>query len=223
MRPKDPDEEDEDTTAERGQGGGVLGAVGWNVAQSSNTLEEDTTTRLFKGSSRALASTTTAHFELWHELQGLLSLAFPSVALQFNMYFIFPQAASTVGRTLGSNELAGFSLGCLVGNITCLSITIGVLAAADTLMPRAYGAGKYTEVGRLLIRSLVVGAVVLTIPIIPMCTVLEPMMLFLGQDPVPAHLAAVWVRYYVFGVPATLLLRTLQRFLVAQSKSKALA
>ena len=42
----------------------------------------------------AAAITVTQKFDLGAELQRLLSLAFPSVAVQFNMYMVFPQAAS---------------------------------------------------------------------------------------------------------------------------------
>ena len=156
-------------------------------------------------------------FHLLTELKRLLSLAFPSVAVQFNMYIMYPQAASEVGRILGTVQLAGFSLGCLVGNMTCLSITVGVLSAADTLMPRAYGAERYTEVGRLAVRAVVVAVIILILPVIPLCTILQPILQFLGQDEEPARLAATWVRWYLWSVPAMLVLRTLQRFLVAQN------
>ena len=150
------------------------------------------------------------------ELGSLTAIALPSVLLQFNMYFIYPQAASEVGRR-STEELAGLSLGSLVGNITCLSLMIGVLGAADTLMPRAYGTQRYAEVGRLMVRAILVAMCLILIPVIPLCTVMEPMMDFLGQDPIATSLAAKWIRIYLLGVPANLILRTLQRFLVAQS------
>lgn len=216
MSPKDLDAENDN--AERGGGTTRF----WNSTQSSSTTLEDTTMTLadaMKNNSAFTRTTCTAtKFDLLAELRGLLALAFPSVALQFNMYVVYPLAASTVGHLLGTQELAGFSLGCLVGNLTCLSITVGVLTAADTLMPRAYGAGRYAEVGRLAVRAMAVGTAALAVPMIPLCAVLEPVMVFLGQDPVPARLAAEWIRIYLLGVPATLLLRTLQRFLVAQSE-----
>lgn len=169
------------------------------------------------GSSTLTADAKDTKFDLVAELRRLLAVAFPSVALQFNMYFIYPQTASAVGRRLGSEALAGLSLGSLVGNITCLSIMIGVLGAADTLMPRAFGTQHYAELGRLVIRAVVVALTLLVIPVIPLCTVLQRMMDVLGQDPVAAELAADWIRIYLLGVPANLILRTLQRFLVAQN------
>ena len=54
-----------------------------------------------------------------------------NLVVQFSVLWIFPLTASVVGRTLGTEALAGFSLGSLVGNLTCLSIMTGALTAAD--------------------------------------------------------------------------------------------
>lgn len=94
---------------------------------------------------------------------------------------------------------------------------VGVLGAADTLMPRAYGTHQYAELGRLTVRAILVALSLLIIPVVPLCTVMEPMMDFLGQDPIATALASRWIRVYLLGVPANLALRTLQRFLVAQN------
>ena len=157
-------------------------------------------------------------FNLRHELGMLVYISVPSVAIQFSLFFVFPQSASLVGRSLGTEELAGFSLGSLVGNLTCLSVMVGALSAADTLMPRAYGAGRYDELGRLAIRATVVCAILLIPPIIPLCTVVDPIFRFLGQDPIAAQLAASWLPIYLLGTPANLGFRVIQRFLVAQHK-----
>ena len=90
------------------------------------------------------------------EMKSLLHLALPSVAVQFSMFFLYPQSASIIGRRLGAEALGGFSLGSLVGNLTCLSVIVGALTAADTLMPRAYGTGNYKEVGLLAIRGAMI-------------------------------------------------------------------
>lgn len=77
-----------------------------------------------------------ATFSLWQEAQNLCAIALPSVAAQFNLYFLFPLSASFVGRYGGTADLAGYSLGSLTGNITCLSVVLGALGAADMLMVR---------------------------------------------------------------------------------------
>ena len=148
----------------------------------------------------------------------LLELALPAVAVQFSVFFIFPQTASVVGRVLGKEELAGFSLGSLVGNLTCLSVMVGALTAADTLMPRAYASGNYEEVGRIAIRGFMMCTLLLLIPIVPLCTIIEWIFEKLGQDIVASSLASQWIRIYLIGIPATLLFRVIQSFLNAQHK-----
>jgi MATE family multidrug resistance protein len=155
-------------------------------------------------------------FHVLDEAGRLFHVAIPSVAIQFNMMIIFPMGASFVGTTLGTEALAGLSLGSLVGNLTTLSVMVGALSAADTLMPRAYGSGRYDEIGRLAIRSVVVCACLLIPPIVPLCTIMDWALVQLGQDPVASSLAASWIRIYLLGTPANLLFRVIQRFLVAQ-------
>ena len=155
-------------------------------------------------------------FHLWHEASLLLNIALPSVAVQLSVLFIFPQTASAVGLRFGTEELAGFSLGSLVGNLTCLSVMVGALTACDTLMPRAMAVGRYPEVGRLAIRGFVMCALLLVAPILPLCTIMESIFDILGQDPFAASLASKWIRVYLLGVPAMLLFRVIQSFLNAQ-------
>lgn len=140
--------------------------------------------------------------------------------MQFNLYVIFPISASTVGRLLGSEDLAAFSLGSLVGSLTCLSVIVGVLSAADTLMPRAYGSGHYDEIGRLAIRSVVAcGAIISPLLIILSQSYwIERLLQSLGQDPAASSKAATWIQVYLFGLPANLLFRTIQRFCAAQHR-----
>lgn len=168
------------------------------------------------GSTIHPATTIQDTFHLWHETKLLLSIALPAVAVQFSVLFIFPQTASVVGRTLGTQALAGFSLGSLVGNLTCLSVLVGALTAADTLMPRAVSLGDFVEIGRLAVRALILCSILLLIPVVPLCTVMEHIFIYLGQEKEASHLAAQWIKVYLTGVPAMLLFRVLQSFLNAQ-------
>jgi MATE family multidrug resistance protein len=160
--------------------------------------------------------TTTSKFDLRQEASSLVHLTLPSVLVQLCLYFLFPQGASVVGRDLGTEALGGFSLGSLVGNLTCLSVVVGALTAADTLMPRAYGSKRYSQLGVLVVQSLIVCTLLLIPPLIPLCTVMETVLPWLGQDVVASQLAADWIRVYLVGLPPTVLFRVLQRFLVAQ-------
>ena len=113
MSPKDFDD-----NAERG--GGTTGC--WNTTQASSSTLEDTTMTpadTMKNTTAFMKTTCAAtKFDLLAEIRGLLALAFPSVALQFNMYAVYPLAASTVGHLMGTQEFAGFSLGCLADSNT---------------------------------------------------------------------------------------------------------
>lgn len=157
-------------------------------------------------------------FDIWEETKALLNIALPAVAVQFSLVIIFPETTSMVGTKIGTDALAGNSLGSLVGNLTVMSVIIGALTAADTLMPRAYGSGDYAEIGRLAIRSFVMCCILLIFPLIPMLTAMEWIFDMLGQDETVAHLAAQWVKLFLIGVPATLLYRVIQSFLNSQNK-----
>ena len=156
-------------------------------------------------------------FNLWHEMKLLLDIAAPAVVVQFSVLFIFPQTASTVGLMLGTEALAGFSLGSLVGNLTCVSVMAGALMAADILMPRAWGAKKYKEMGILAIRSIIICGFFLLIPVIPLLTCMEWIFDLLGQDRDASYLASRWIRVFLIGVPSVLLFRVAQSFLNSQN------
>jgi MATE family multidrug resistance protein len=151
-----------------------------------------------------------------HEAKLLFNIAIPTVVVQFSAYFIFPQTASAVGRNLGTEELAGFSLASLTGNMMCLSIIVGALSALDTLMPRAFGLGRYQEVEKLTIRGFIITALVMLIPVIPLLTSVERIFDALGQDQMVSVLSSDWLRIYLIGVPFVLLYRVIQRFLACQ-------
>jgi len=157
-------------------------------------------------------------FHILHELVLLLHIALPSVCVQFNMYFLYPQGASAVGLNLGTDALAGFSLGSLVGNLTCQSIMIGALSAADTLMPRAFASQRYAELGRLALRAVAVSSVLLLPPVVILYTSTDWILVKLGQDEVAAAFAASWIRVYLLGLPANLVFRISQRFLISQHR-----
>ena len=94
----------------------------------------------------------------------------------------------------------------------------GSLAAADTLMPRAFGARRYEEVGRLAVRGALVGCLLLSIPVIPLCVFSGWILRTLGQDEEASALAQSWIRIYFIGAPANLIFRVLMRFLSSQNK-----
>lgn len=157
-------------------------------------------------------------FNLFAEAQQLCGIAAPTILIQLALFLTFPMAASSVGRERGTTELAAFSLGTLLGNLTCLSILEGTLTAADTLMPRAYGLGRFEEVGRLAVRAALVCCLLLIPPMLPLCLCADSILVTLGQDEEASLFAQEWIRFYFLGVPPNLVFRVLMRFLLAQDK-----
>lgn len=162
-------------------------------------------------------SAVTSTWNLVEESRLLFDIAIPTIAVLFSAFFIFPQTASLVGRKLGTEELAGFSLASLIGNMTCLSVIIGTLSATETLQPRAFGVGDFLEVGLLAVRGFVAGVLVLIPPVIPLIVCTDRILVALGQDPLAALLASEWVRVYLLGIPSVLIFRCTQRYLACQN------
>lgn len=153
---------------------------------------------------------------LLEETTKLFQIALPTAIIQLALVAIFPMTASIIGRLLDTNSLAGFSLSTLAMNMTCLSIILGSMTAADTLQPRAMAMGRYKEVGLLSIRGYIICAMILFVPVILLVFKVEDILMFLGQDAVASHLAQEWSRIYSLGIPFVLFFRVSQRFLSAQ-------
>ncbi|KAL7569486.1 hypothetical protein ACA910_009719 [Epithemia clementina (nom. ined.)] len=109
-----------------------------------------------------------AWYQRNNEAAQLVQIALPTVLMRFSLVWIVPRTAAAVGKQLGSVALAGFSLGSVVGHLTCLSLMEGSLTAADTFVPRAFGAHNYREVARLVIRATCVGAFLLSLSVLPL-------------------------------------------------------
>jgi multidrug resistance protein, MATE family len=168
-------------------------------------------------SSSQVSFQTNDRFHVIQEAKKLINISLPTIIVQFSVYFIYPQTASIVGRKLGTEELAGFSLGSLSGNMICLAVIIGVLSAANTCMPREFGRKRYEQVGIIAIQSFLVCSMILIFPMIVLMTCMDGIFTQLGQDPIALQLAVKWLRIYVMGVPFVLLIRVLQCFLACQN------
>jgi MATE family multidrug resistance protein len=51
-------------------------------------------------------------------------------------------------------ELAAVSLSNLTGNLTAISLVVGVLSAIETLAPQAFGCHRFSEIGLLCQRGI---------------------------------------------------------------------
>jgi len=187
-----------------------------NVEENEDIIQMEVDENVLENGSSTTSDEEEVSFDVIKEAKLLLSIALPTVATQCSIYFIFTMTASSVGRKLGTEELASLSLASLTGNLVCLSIVMGVLTAADTLMPRAFGAKRYAEVGKLAIRGIVACSLILIVPYILILGYSDAIFVNLGQDAVVSLMASIWLRFYCLGVPFVLIFRIIQRFLAAQ-------
>ncbi|PVH22115.1 cell differentiation protein rcd1 [Candidozyma haemuli] len=148
----------------------------------------------------------------------LVSLVRSSIPLVFT--FLLQNSLSTVSvftvGHLGAVELAAVSMGSMTANITGYATIQGIATALDTLCPQAFGAKKYHLVGEYMQKCVAL-----------ICVVMAPLMvvwIFFGYelivlllpDKSTAFLAAVYLKYISFGIPAYILFECGKRFLQAQ-------
>ena len=166
-------------------------------------------------------------FDIINEILILFNIALPSILVQLFLILIFPQGASIIGHYYKNDikYLDSYSLGSLIGNLTCISIIVGSLSSCDTLMSYEYGKGtvkSYNEIGLLAIRGIIVGTILLLPPVLVLysggSTIEYILVNILQQQKDVSILAIQWIQVYILGLPANLLFRTIQRFLVTQHR-----
>ena len=150
------------------------------------------------------------------ETKRMCDLAVPTIIVFLGLFTPQALTAAFIGRKLGVQYLDGFSLANLMSNLLAFSVLKGLFLANDTLMPQAFGAGNYKEVGLLAIRGYIVGLLFMMPIFVVLFLYMHPILLFLGQSPLPASLAAQFFRVYVLVFPFNILYVMMWKFLTAQ-------
>ena len=150
------------------------------------------------------------------ETKRMCDLAVPTIIVFLGLFTPQALTAAFIGRKLGVQYLDGFSLANLMSNLLAFSVLKGLFLANDTLMPQAFGAGNYKEVGLLAIRGYIVGLLFMMPIFVVLFLYMHPILLFLGQSPLPASLAAQFFRVYVLVFPFYILYVMMWKFLTAQ-------
>ncbi|KAH9922447.1 mate-domain-containing protein [Amylocystis lapponica] len=89
----------------------------------------------------------------------------------------------------------------MTASVTGFSICVGFASTLDTMLPSAWTSSQPQLVGLWSQRMAVVMAAV-QVPILLIWFNSESILLFLKQDPEVAHLAAVYLKYVAFSLPA---------------------
>jgi MATE family multidrug resistance protein len=144
------------------------------------------------------------------------NLAAPNVITQIFSFLLWMENSMYVGQMLGTTELAAVSLGNLTGNLTGLSLILGMMSALDTLAPQSMGSKQYAEVGVLVQR-----ATWLCMSMLPPCLLfwwnMETILLFLNQPAGASALAGQFLRVFCFGLPPLVCFEVSRRFLGCQN------
>lgn len=177
---------------------------GWDYLQPSPPGPEEL---------EQIAAEVTSGSQRLREVQILIQYLIPTwgthiLELSLNIVSVF-----SLGH-LGVNELAASSLSSMTANVTGYSIISGFVSALDSLLPGAYTSQPKT-VGLITQRMTVIIAYLLP-PIMLIWFFAERLLLLLGQDPVVAALAGLYLRILCAGLPGYAGFEICRRYLQAQ-------
>ena len=154
---------------------------------------------------------------LRRELADLLAVAGPLVLAQLAQMSMSFVDTLMAGR-LGQDALAGIALGSVVFQLVSI-VSMGVLFSVAPLVSQAHGAGDSDGAARAARQGIWL-AVLLAIPGFALFRSAEPILLFLGQDPETAALAAGYLGAAAFGFLPSLVLTALRGFLEGLSDTR---
>ncbi|KAL1358519.1 hypothetical protein HN51_003779 [Arachis hypogaea] len=151
----------------------------------------------------------------WMELKLLFPLAGPAILVYF-INNLMSNATRAFAGHLGNLELAAANLGNSGVQLFAYGLMLGMGSAVETLCGQAYGANKYEMLGIYMQRA----TIVLTLTGIPLTLVYifcKQILLFIGEPPLLASAAAVFVYGLIPQIYAYAINFPIQKFLQAQS------
>jgi MATE family multidrug resistance protein len=151
---------------------------------------------------------------LRREMSEAVRLAVPVALVQLGIMLMGVIDTMMLGR-LSAEALAAGALGNLV-SVCLLMLGYGVLAALDTLVAQANGAGDGRAIGDHLQRGAVL-AVALSLPFSFALWDIGGVLRLLGQPPEVIGGSAAYARAIIWGIPAYLLFVVLRQTLQAMS------
>lgn len=154
---------------------------------------------------------------LLEENRKLWAVAGPSICTRFSMFGVTVISQAFIGH-IGPTELAAYALVSTVLMRFSNGILLGMASALETLCGQSYGAKQYHMMSIYLQRSWIIlsGCAVLMLPIFIFT---EPLLVFIGQDPVISAVAGTISLWYIPVMFASVFNFTLQMYLQAQSKN----
>ncbi|KAI0341507.1 MATE efflux family protein [Trametopsis cervina] len=137
---------------------------------------------------------------LWEEIRVLTKYTLPVFATHVLEYSLVIASVVSIGH-LSTTALAASTLGSMTASVSGYSIIQGFGSTLDTMLPSAWTSSQPNLVGLWSQRMAVVMAACL-VPITAIWLNSEAILLALKQDPEVALLAATYLKWAVFGLPA---------------------
>lgn len=131
--------------------------------------------------------------EVVKELRRLCAIACPLIISGLLTYGKSAISVAFMGR-LGKEELAGGSLAVGFANITGYSILSGLAMGMDPISSQAFGAKQWALMGHTLQRTILI-LLLCCIPISLLWLNVNPILIFLGQDPSITAIAATYLAF----------------------------
>ncbi|KAH6808682.1 MATE efflux family protein [Perilla frutescens var. frutescens] len=152
-----------------------------------------------------------AVIEVIEELRNVVNIGLPILVMGILSYLKNMISVACLGR-LGSLELAGGALAIGFTNITGYSVLFGLAMGMEPLCSQAFGSKNYTMVSLTLKRTIVL-LLFASVPIGVLWIYLEPLLLWLNQEPEVVHVASLYCRFAIPDLIANSLLLPLRIYI----------
>jgi multidrug resistance protein, MATE family len=151
----------------------------------------------------------------WKECKLMVKYTLPVAGTHLLEYSLVIASVISIGH-LSTTALAASTLGSMTASVSGYSILQGFANTLDTVLPSAWTSDQPHLVGVWMQRM----AVVMTATLIPIAIIwanAESILLLLRQDPDVAHLAALYLRWSLLGLPAYAFNQIARRYFQAQN------
>lgn len=149
--------------------------------------------------------------EVIEELKNVVDIGLPILVMGILSYLRNMISVACLGR-LGSLELAGGALAIGFTNITGYSVLFGLAMGMEPLCSQAFGSKNYTMVSLTLQRTIIL-LLFASVPIGVLWIYLEPLLLWLNQEPQVVHVASLYCRFAIPDLIANSLLLPLRIYI----------
>ncbi|KAJ1969072.1 ethionine resistance protein [Dispira parvispora] len=124
---------------------------------------------------------------------------------------------------IGTKALAAFTLASMISSLTALSPLLGFLTALDTLCSQAATGAEYPGMPGIYLQRCLLFAGCFMIPVATLWWNIETVLLYIGQDPEIAAMAAYYQRFQILLIISGVTFEAVKKFLIAQGRLKEIS